>query len=56
MDGGSNFYKTKPIIIDGESWKNSEQYFQAMKFRGKRASRRSVDYSNFIEKADSPEK
>ena len=39
---GSNFYKTKPLLISSdidqkiESWDTTEQYFQAMKFRGKR--------------------
>uniref|UniRef100_A0A6C0ELZ2 DNA-(apurinic or apyrimidinic site) endonuclease n=1 Tax=viral metagenome TaxID=1070528 RepID=A0A6C0ELZ2_9ZZZZ len=53
---GSNFYPTKPLIIDGETWQTTEQYFQAMKFRGPGASKRSIKYSNLIKEADSPMK
>lgn len=28
----TNFYKGKPIVIDGISWKTTEHYFQAQKF------------------------
>lgn len=53
----SNFYTEKtPLIIDDEKWYNTEQYFQAMKFRGKKASTRSIEYSNIIKNADSPMK
>lgn len=52
----SNFYKTDPLKIDGEIWETSEQYFQAMKFRGKHASKKSIEYSNIIKNADSPMK
>ena len=52
----SNFYKTKPLKIDGEIWQNTEQYFQAMKFRGPNASERSIKYSDLIKEADSPMK
>jgi predicted NAD-dependent protein-ADP-ribosyltransferase YbiA (DUF1768 family) len=34
----SNFFLLKkPMIINGEKWNYSEQYFQAMKFRGPKA-------------------
>ena len=51
----SNFYTEKvPLLIEGEKWINTEQYFQAMKFRGVKATRRMVEYSNIIKTADSP--
>jgi ribA/ribD-fused uncharacterized protein len=53
---GSNFYKTKPLQIDGETWLTTEAYFQAMKFRGPDASERSKEYSLLIRKADKPMK
>lgn len=52
----SNFFKTKPLKIDGEIWGTTEQYFQAMKFRGDEKDKRSWEYSNLIKKADSPTK
>lgn len=51
----SNFYP-HPITVDGEVWINSESAFQAMKFRGKNANKRSRDYSKLIHIADSPMK
>ena len=51
---GSNFYPTKPLVIDGEIWQNTEQYFQAMKFRT--TDRKGYEYSNIIKEADSPMK
>ena len=51
----SNFYTEKvSLLIDGEKWINTEQYFQAMKFRGVKATRRMIEYSNIIKIADSP--
>jgi predicted NAD-dependent protein-ADP-ribosyltransferase YbiA (DUF1768 family) len=53
----SNFFTHKNgIDIDGEKWTNSEKYFQAMKFRGKDATLRMIEYSNLIKEADSPAK
>jgi len=52
----SNFYTTKPLKINGETWRNTEQYFQAMKFRGESASPINIEYSNLIKKADKPMK
>lgn len=53
----SNFFPmNKPLRIRGEDWETTEHYFQAMKFRGKNASKRSLEYSNLIRKADSPMK
>jgi ribA/ribD-fused uncharacterized protein len=53
----SNFYTEKnPLIIDDEKWTNTEQYFQAMKFRGDKATPRMIEYSNIIKNADSPMK
>jgi ribA/ribD-fused uncharacterized protein len=53
----SNFFQLKtPLIIDGEKWSDTEQYFQAMKFRGPNADTRSLTYSNLIKEADSPMK
>ena len=53
----SNFYTEKiPLLIEGEKWTNTEQYFQAMKFRGKKATPRMIEYSNIIKIADSPMK
>lgn len=46
----------KPVIINGEEWMTTEHYFHAMKFRGPRASARSIEYSNLIKIADSPSK
>jgi ribA/ribD-fused uncharacterized protein len=53
---GSNFYKTKPLVIDNETWLTTEAYFQGMKFRGPTATPRSIEYSNLIKKADKPMK
>lgn len=53
---GSNFYEAQPLNINGEKWRTTEQYFQAMKFRGKGASPRSIEYSNLIKEADTPMK
>lgn len=54
---GSNFYKLKKgVVINGETWRDTEAYFQAMKFRGRGATARSVEYSNLIREADSPMK
>ncbi len=54
---GSNFYKLeRGLRVDGERWNDSEAYFQAMKFRGPRASVRSLEYSKLILKSDSPMK
>jgi len=50
----SNFYTSKPITIQGETWTNTEQYFQAMKFRD--GTPRGLEYSNIIKNADSPQK
>lgn len=52
----SNFFPTRPLVIDGETWLTSEQYFQAMKFRGPFADAKSIEYSNLIKDADSPAK
>ncbi len=51
---GSNFYPSKPLIIEGETWQNTEQYFQAMKFR--ETDEKGYEYSNIIKEADSPMK
>ena len=53
---GSNFYPSKPLVIDGEAWLTTEAYFQAMKFRGPNSTPRSIEYSNLIKKADKPSK
>jgi predicted NAD-dependent protein-ADP-ribosyltransferase YbiA (DUF1768 family) len=53
---GSNFYKPKNLVINGEKWLTTEAYFQAMKFRGPGSSVRSIEYSNLIREADSPGK
>ena len=53
----SNFYTHKnPLVINDEKWTNTEQYFQAMKFRGKKATKRMIEYSNIIKNADTPMK
>lgn len=52
----TNFYKTKPLMIDKEKWLSTEQYYQAMKYRGKNASKRSLEYSNIIKESDTPMK
>jgi predicted NAD-dependent protein-ADP-ribosyltransferase YbiA (DUF1768 family) len=53
----SNFYTDKKKLeINGEFWYNTEQYFQAMKFRGVGATDRMIEYSNVIKEADSPTK
>lgn len=53
----SNFYTEKnPLVIKGEKWTNTEQYFQAMKFRGDQATPKMLEYSNIIKNADSPQK
>jgi predicted NAD-dependent protein-ADP-ribosyltransferase YbiA (DUF1768 family) len=53
----SNFFiLKKPMIIDNEKWINSEPYYQALKFRGKSACARSIEYSNLIREAYSPGK
>ena len=53
----SNFHTEKiPLKINGEYWINTEAYFQAMKFRGKKATPRMIEYSNIIKNADSPSK
>lgn len=45
----SNFYPLKPpMVIDGETWHTTEHYFQAMKFRGPKATPRMLEYSNTI--------
>lgn len=45
----SNFYPLKPpMVIDGETWHTTEHYFQAMKFRGPKATKRMIEYSNTI--------
>lgn len=51
----SNFYSTE-MEIDGELWQSVEQYFQAMKFRGENASKKSIRYSNIIKNASTPMK
>jgi ribA/ribD-fused uncharacterized protein len=51
----SNFYKY-PFMFNNEKWLFSEGYFQAMKFRGPYASPKSIEYSNIIREADSPNK
>jgi len=52
----SNFFAITPFVIDGETWRTTEQYFQAMKFRGPKADAHSIEYSNVIREADSPMK
>jgi len=53
----SNFYTDKKKLeINSEFWYNTEQYFQAMKFRGPDATVRMIEYSNVIKEADSPTK
>jgi exodeoxyribonuclease III len=53
----TNFYPlSKPLKIGEEEWTSTEQYFQAMKFRGKGATKRMIEYSNIIKNADSPMK
>ena len=53
----SNFYKlSRGLLIDGEMWRDTEAYFQAMKFRGSNATPSSLSYSNIIRAADSPMK
>jgi len=48
----SNFYKGKPIKIDGDIWDTVEHYFQAMKFRGPQETKESLEYSKLIQIAD----
>jgi len=50
----SNFYSAKPLLIEGETWQNTEQYFQAMKFR--ETDQKGYEYSNIIKEADTPMK
>lgn len=50
----SNFYSTRPIIIDGETYLNVEQYFQVQKFMGSEATPRSHEYADIIRAADTP--
>lgn len=51
----SNFYTPKiPLIIENESWYNTEQYFQAQKFN--KNSKEYLEYYNIIKNADSPAK
>jgi predicted NAD-dependent protein-ADP-ribosyltransferase YbiA (DUF1768 family) len=53
----TNFYKIKePLLINGEEFIDTEQYYQVMKFRGLNASERMLEYSNLIKEADSPMK
>lgn len=51
----SNFFKS-PITIDNIMYDNVEQYFQSAKFKGPKASKRSLEYANLIAMADSPSK
>lgn len=53
-DWASNFYPVSNLVIDGEKWPTSEHYFQAMKFRGKNATPKSIEYSNLIKSAETP--
>jgi exodeoxyribonuclease III len=53
----SNFHKEKKkLYIGGESWNDTEQYFQTIKWRGSKATQRQLDYSNIIKEADTPGK
>jgi exodeoxyribonuclease III len=53
----SNFWKEKELLeIGQENWNNTEQYFQTLKWRGKNASERMLEYSNIIKNADTPGK
>lgn len=52
----NNFYPTNNLYINGERWRSSEQYFQAMKFRGKHATSRDIEYSDIIRETDTPGK
>ena len=53
----TNFFKLKrPLVIDGELFINTEQYYQVIKFRGPDATPRMVEYSNIIKSSDSPMK
>lgn len=53
----SNFYELKNgVKIDGETWRTTEAYFQAMKFRGKKATARHIKYSNYIRDTNAPTK
>jgi exodeoxyribonuclease III len=53
----SNFHKEKkPLIIGGEIWSDTEQYFQAVKYRGPKATKEMLKYSDIIKEADTPGK
>ena len=53
----SNFYKLKDgLDIGSEHFLSTEQYFQVMKFRGKNATPRMLEYSMLIKEADGPAK
>ena len=53
----TNFFSLKKkLIINGEQFNDTEQYYQVMKFRGPNATPRMLEYSNLIKEADSPMK
>jgi predicted NAD-dependent protein-ADP-ribosyltransferase YbiA (DUF1768 family) len=53
----TNFYKLKNgLNIGGEHFLTTEQYYQVIKFRGRGATPRMLEYSNLIKLADSPMK
>ena len=51
----SNFYKRK-IAVDGKEFKNSEYYFQQMKFMGPDATPDMLEYANILSQADTSNK
>jgi len=53
----TNFFMCKkPIVVNGQEWLNSEQYYQAMKFDTKNPDKRYQEYYDIIKLSDSPMK
>ena len=57
----SNFYgkkidKSYQLVIDEKSWLSTEHYFQAMKFKGPKATPDSLQYAELVATADTPYK
>ena len=57
----SNFYgirenKNFKLMLDGQSWKSTEHYYQSYKFRGSQASTDSIEYADLIAETDTPTK
>ena len=44
----NSYIDKKGILIRGDKWLNIEHYIQTMKFRGKKATPRMIEYSNII--------